>query len=285
MGTFAAHPDGCQSRRAGFTLIELLVVVAVVSVLLAILIPTLGSARRAAKSLISMQRAKDGALAIIAVSHENDENFPTAQRYPMDDARTLSGAPMTGIPRFNLEEGGGQYSSQYSRIEWFTASAGWPKIINFYHGYDIQSQAILSPSRISGDIQNPQWLFQSDYHVTHALLAPPRFFESTFEQRFSRCQFQRLSDCKHTSRKVLIFEEARVASLRMNRKVFDDPSTLEFDGIGEVRRPFVFFDGHAEQRMTKDATEFVVNNFSGFSAFRQAEACLTTKGGLRGYDF
>ena len=274
----------CAHARRGFTLIELLVVVAVIAILLALVVPTVGKARRAAKDVLSMQRAKDGALAIMTTSRENDEKFPTAQRYPEDDGRTLSGAPMTGIPRVEPPDGWDEYDLRYSRIEWFVAGTAWPKILNHYRGYDIQAQAILSPSRTS-DEAHPDALFQSDYRVTHAVLAPPIYFTETYNQTVDQCRPQRLSDCRSTSRKVLLFESAGIASRRMTTRPYDDPMTLEYDGMDEVKRPFIFFDGHGENRTSALAGEFVTNRLSGLIIFREAEPCLTTRDGLRGRDF
>lgn len=59
-------------NRAGFTLIELLVVVAIIVVLMAILMPSLGRAREQAKSLLCQTQARSLAIADIMYADENN---------------------------------------------------------------------------------------------------------------------------------------------------------------------------------------------------------------------
>lgn len=58
--------------RRGFTLIELLVVVAILSLLISVLLPSLGKAREAAKSMICSSNQRQ--LAIAATSYANDHD-------------------------------------------------------------------------------------------------------------------------------------------------------------------------------------------------------------------
>jgi prepilin-type N-terminal cleavage/methylation domain-containing protein len=276
---------GRRSPRRGFTLIELLVVVAVVSILMAILIPALSSARRIAMSTKSMSQCRDHAMAIISAAAQSDDKFPTAERTGQN---FLPGGPLTRIRR-QWTDSSDENSDDYSFIAWFGADSMWPMILYNYFGYD-RMESLLSPTpvRFESLQGNRTNVMQSDYKVTHAVLATPRFFEQGFTQmeNLGQCQAQRLSSAKHSSRKVLIYENVKTANVRMPTRVYDDPRTpLILDGAPDVLRPVTFIDGHAEQRYGRDASPFVPNNVAGMSIDPRDEACLTTENGLRAYDF
>ncbi len=65
-----------SSRVAGFTLIELLVVVAIISLLISILMPSLSRARDQSKGVHCLARLKDMANALAAYENENHDLMP-----------------------------------------------------------------------------------------------------------------------------------------------------------------------------------------------------------------
>ena len=65
-----------RRERWGFTLIELLVVVAIISLLISILTPSLSRARQQAKSTVCLTRLSEFMKALTAYSHDNHFQLP-----------------------------------------------------------------------------------------------------------------------------------------------------------------------------------------------------------------
>lgn len=65
-----------RGRKAGFTLIELLVVMAVVSAVMAILLPALSKARRQARLVLNKANEGQIANAVNCFAFDNDESYP-----------------------------------------------------------------------------------------------------------------------------------------------------------------------------------------------------------------
>jgi prepilin-type N-terminal cleavage/methylation domain-containing protein/prepilin-type processing-associated H-X9-DG protein len=65
---------GCAAR--GFTLVELLVVVAIIAVLIALLLPSLGKARRHAQQVACLSNLRQLGLALVAYAGQNNGSFP-----------------------------------------------------------------------------------------------------------------------------------------------------------------------------------------------------------------
>jgi prepilin-type N-terminal cleavage/methylation domain-containing protein/prepilin-type processing-associated H-X9-DG protein len=77
---FVSRARPCQSRRikCGFTLIELLVVIGIIAVLIAILLPTLSSARASAKGVTCLSNLRQLAIAANAYTTNNAGLYPPA---------------------------------------------------------------------------------------------------------------------------------------------------------------------------------------------------------------
>jgi prepilin-type N-terminal cleavage/methylation domain-containing protein/prepilin-type processing-associated H-X9-DG protein len=81
--TFLQLPAVSMRERAAFTLVELLVVIGIISVLIAILLPTLAGARRSAATVKCAAHLRDLGNAIQIYANENGQYIPTIQStYP-----------------------------------------------------------------------------------------------------------------------------------------------------------------------------------------------------------
>lgn len=66
-----------MSRRTGFTLIELLVVISIIALLIAILLPALGAAKRSARMTQCLVNHRQVGVGLTSYASESKGNFPT----------------------------------------------------------------------------------------------------------------------------------------------------------------------------------------------------------------
>lgn len=88
---FLPHPSALGPRRLrAFTLIELLVVISIIALLIALLLPALQRARRAATVLKCQSNLRQIMLGTMAYLNEHDSIFPE-HRYPSPDGSSAPG--------------------------------------------------------------------------------------------------------------------------------------------------------------------------------------------------
>jgi prepilin-type N-terminal cleavage/methylation domain-containing protein/prepilin-type processing-associated H-X9-DG protein len=67
--------------KQGFTLIELLVVISIIALLVGILLPALGAARRSAQNVVCKSNLRSTGLVLLMYAEDNDGTFPNRQDY------------------------------------------------------------------------------------------------------------------------------------------------------------------------------------------------------------
>lgn len=111
----------------GFTLIELLVVVAIIALLMAILLPSLGSAREQAKAIKCLSNLKQIGTAMVRYFQDNGDWFPFEKRNVVQPgmANVLHGVYYGGHPGRKLPSAPGEWWG-YTIPEWRDTPGGRP---------------------------------------------------------------------------------------------------------------------------------------------------------------
>ncbi len=98
--------------RRAFTLIELLVVIAIIAILIAILLPSLASARFNAKTLTCTSRLKQLGVGVELYFHDYDRTLPQATGPGFDGSEVIIGSLYGGkkgqLPFFGINEIGAE---------------------------------------------------------------------------------------------------------------------------------------------------------------------------------
>jgi len=98
--------------RRGFTLIELLVVIAIIALLIGILIPALGSARKNARITVCGSRLQQIGVGLVLYSADFDNRLPQAFGTGFDGKPTIVGALFAGkkgqLPFYDIDKIGAQ---------------------------------------------------------------------------------------------------------------------------------------------------------------------------------
>jgi prepilin-type N-terminal cleavage/methylation domain-containing protein/prepilin-type processing-associated H-X9-DG protein len=76
-----SHQVSQSHRRSGFTLVELLVVIGIIAVLIGILLPTLGNARRQANRIVCLSNQRQLASALFIYATENKGAIPPSPNW------------------------------------------------------------------------------------------------------------------------------------------------------------------------------------------------------------
>jgi prepilin-type N-terminal cleavage/methylation domain-containing protein len=95
----ASSPSFLRRRPSGFTLIELLVVVAIIAILIGILLPALGKARRSGQTTQCASNIRQIVVSLIAYSSDYDQKYPTSIEGIVDPETGKFGMYWYDVPR------------------------------------------------------------------------------------------------------------------------------------------------------------------------------------------
>jgi prepilin-type N-terminal cleavage/methylation domain-containing protein len=137
------------SKRQGFTLIELLVVIAIIALLVAILLPSLGEARRAAQNAVSSSNLRQLSAAVAAYAGQNNDSF--VNPFDRNNPQRTGQAWNVIIPpqRANMANpGGGWFVNGPDNSAWASEmfAAHWASLMmSWISEFDLDSPVQFAP--------------------------------------------------------------------------------------------------------------------------------------------
>ena len=103
-----------KRRRPAFTILELLAVMAILTLLMGILIPSLSAARQQAKSNVCLSKLKGIGTSFALYTTENKDTYPPAR--------------LKKVPASSTEDYVNEYNRKHPRWQWFLVTGFGPPI-------------------------------------------------------------------------------------------------------------------------------------------------------------
>lgn len=169
--------------RRAFTLIELLVVIAVIAILIAIILPALGHAKRTAESAAS--KVNLSSWGRVQMEYANDYRDSFVNPFDPKNLQTWS-VPWCNIIAQRSLNGGPVYVHDFSDPEYCTEtfSGLWAPLVSLYLTSNTDNKALVSPNDTAARLRNAKQVplnfgVEDEFLYATSYWAPPTLWLST----------------------------------------------------------------------------------------------------------
>ncbi len=262
-----------MKHTRAFSLVELLTVIAIISILLAILLPALGKARTASRRTVALANARTVALSFDEYLNENDETYPFI---PLQQDLHFPGSGEAIFFQWWPE------TSYIGNSDLFTLEWAWPAALKSVAPWQEHYPVWVSPGRDTALPEEPPDFSDDDrepaeeqisWRLSSAFLGDPEIWDVDNPQDDPALhRAVRRQEVTFGASKVLLWD-THLAYLTRRPELRD--------GHWNAPTPMAFADGHAETRNPLDAREGVANGLR----FGDDRRLHNTPGGVKGVDY
>jgi general secretion pathway protein G len=227
IGTHSRVVGHCRRHPAAFTLVELLVVIGIIAVLIALLLPALGRAREAARTVACASNIRQIGIACLAYANRNDGYLPV----PVLGPGLVGGFPESAIWGTN----------QPSMLDF-----GQGTLIPDLGGARVAEELFKCPS---DDEPRQLWAMRPFHERNFSYVFNAHVTDSYDSRRGWKSK--RITQVRCPARKVLLFENGDSPALNSSPVVYDSSTYGEpvhmIIGLRHHNHSNVFYaDGHVE---------------------------------------